>query len=202
MDKNLEVSPEEAKAEQEALAEAQEADIKSKLIEKLGLDEVDNADLIEKLVASEMEHKKSLSQAIGQKIKYRDELSKAPAPKVEAKVSTEDIDKSVGAKVQEILEQRDLDSLDYPEDLKATIKKVASSTGVSIKVATKDPYIQFKIEEYEKQVKADEATISRTNRSGGGKKYDFNSPPEVDMNTKEGREEYEKWTKEMVKQGH
>ena len=191
---------EEQKLEQEALAKIDPEVIKAEIVAETGLDEVDNADVIEKMVAREVKTREIASKAIGSKIKTRtelDELKKNP-PKIEKKVEADEVEKTVSA----ALEKRDLEALDYPDDLKAEIKKVASTQGVSIRQALSDPYVKFKTDAYQKEKDATEAGISRTNRTSGSQKFDFNNPPDVDVSTEEGRAEWEKWKEQAKKAGN
>lgn len=189
----------EKAAELAAQTEVKEEEVREKIITEFGFDAVDDAEKIDKLVLKEVENSKKLSAAIGQKIKYRTEAEDLRKnPKVETKVvPPADIDKVVA----EQFEKRDLDSLEYSDDLKKEIQRVAQIQGVSIKQAARDPYIVNKIADYEKQQKVEEATISRTNRSGGKKSYTFDNPPEVDMATPEGRKEWDEYTKAMKQSG-
>lgn len=125
-------------------------------------------------------------------------VSKPEPKKEKAAVVTDDFDKRIG----EAFEKRDLEATDYSDGIKAEISKLAKMQGVSIKQASKDPYIQFQIEAYNKEQKTQDATISRTNKSGGRTTASFDEIPDVDMNTEEGRKEYDAWTKEMVKAGN
>ncbi len=204
MDKNNEVTQEELQAEQAALSEVKEDEVRAAVIEEYGFDQDEDAERIEKAVQKELNHRKSLSQAIGQKIKHRTEAEKlrTTVKPSEKQVNAEDFDKQLDEKLTERLEQRDLDSLTYPEDLKKEIQKVAKAQGISIKAASQDPYIQFKIDAFEKEKKAEDASLSRSNKSGGKKTYTFDAPPDVDMSTKEGRDEYDQWVEAMKKQGH
>lgn len=206
MDTNNQPTPEELKAEQEALAhaEVQIEEVRAGVIAEYGFDEATDAERIDKAVTKEIEARKALSAAIGQKIKHRTARQEAEGKLEAAKPKTgePDIEKTVDTRVTAVLEQRDLDAMEYPDDLKAEIKKVATTQGISVKKAASDPYIQFKIEAWQKEQKIDEATVSRKNRSGGKTEYTFDNPPDVDMSTKEGQEEYEKWRQAMIKAGH
>jgi hypothetical protein len=189
----------EKAAELAAQAEVKEEEVRQKVIEDFGFDEVEDAEKIEKLVKKEVESRQKLSQAIGQKIKYRTELEKAketpPTPKPDAPKG-EDIDAVVAKK----LEQRDLDELDFPDDIKKEIQRIANLQGVSIKQALRDPYIVHRTDEYTSAKKLDEAAISNKPRSGGKKSYSLDAPPEVDMSTPEGREEWDKYMSWAKKQ--
>lgn len=187
---------EEHVAEQAALAEKKEEEVRAAIITEFGFDEVDDAERIDKLVTKEIESHKKLSSAIGQKIKHRTEAEalrndprlKVTPPPPEAKSATEDIGKVVAQE----LERRDLDSLEYSDDLKKEIARIAQVQNISIKQAARDPYIVYKIDEWTKEQKTNEAAISRTNRSSGKKSY-TEVPPTVDMSTPEGRKEYDEW---------
>lgn len=52
-------------------------EVKAKVIEDFGFDEVDDAERIEKLVNKEIEYQKNLSTAIKQKVAYREKLKSA-----------------------------------------------------------------------------------------------------------------------------
>lgn len=211
MDNENKPTAEELEQEKTDLATAQEKEeeVRAKVITEFGFDEVDDLDRINKLVAKEMDSRKKLSSAIGQKIKHRDaaeELRKKvpPPPKKDEvikkdEVTPELIDKALDSK----LEQRDLDALPYSDELKKDIKKVASSLGITVKAALKDPYVVFKVKEEEKELEIDEATINRNNKSGGGKgKSSFDNPPDVDMTTPEGRKKWDDWKADQVKKGN
>ena len=204
MDENLNnLTPEELKAEQEALAGTKEEEIRSKIIEEFGFDEIDDSEKIDKLVEREKKHHETLSKTISQKIKYR-ELARKPSeskPEEKPKAEPEDLDKKVNEKVLGILEQRDLESMDYSDEIKAEIKRVAQITGVSVKKAAQDPYIRAKfIEPYEKERQVDEASVSRTNKSGSSKgNYSLENPPDVDMKTEEGRKKWDSYLEDMRK---
>lgn len=202
MDKNA-VTPEELAAEQAALAESKEVEIREKIVAEFGFDEVDDFERIDKLVAKELSHREKLSSAIGQKIKHRAEADELRKKVINTSGQVNKIDADEVEKVvQGSLEKRDLDSLDYPTELKNEIKRIAQAQNVSIKQAARDPYIVFKIGEHEKTQRAEEAAISRTNKSSGKKTFSFENPPEVDMATEEGRKEWEAWKLEMTKQGN
>jgi len=197
-----EVSAEELAAEQAALQESKEDDIRAKVITEFGFDEVDDVERIDKLVAKEMEHSKKMSQAIGQKIKWRTEATKpkAPAP-TEVKKDNVVPNLDVRKVLVEELEQRELDALEYSPELKKEIKRVAEITGVPIRQAIRDPYIANKIKDYEKENEVEEAAITKTNRSGGKKTISLENTPEVDMSTPEGRKKWDEYKAELIKKG-
>ena len=204
MEENKNVSSEELAAEQAALAESKEDEVRDKVISEYGFDEVDDAERISKAVAKELEHSKKMSQAIGQKIKWRTEATKpkevaAPVePKKENVPPVQDVSKVV----RQTLEEEFLADLEYSPELKKEIKRVAEITGVTVKTALRDPYVVSKIKEYEKEQEVEEASISKTNRSGSKKSYTFDNVPDLDMATPEGRAEWDKYTEQMKKLGH
>jgi hypothetical protein len=195
---------EDLKAEQEATKIDEEA-IRADIISEMGFDEIDDAERIEKAVAREVKQRTFTSKAISAKIKTREELEALknnPAPKKENNVPLDDQEAKLNALLDARMEKRDLDSLEYPDDLKAKIQRVAKIEGVSVKKALQDPYISALVEGYEKAQKTEESAISRTNKSGGGKKeYSFNEPPNVDMSTPEGVKEWDKYLDGLKKQG-
>lgn len=203
-----EVSAEELAEEQKTLESVKEEDVRQSVVSEYGFDEIDDAEKIDKVVEKEMTHRKELSEAIGQKIKQRDAKNllaeenaklKTPPTAPVTKVPDEDLDKKLDQKLGERFEKRDLDAMSYPDELKEKIQKVAKINETSIKEAVKDPWIVSQIEEYESTVKMDEATISRTHKSGGKTSYDLDNPPEVDINTPEGVKEWDKYKEEMRK---
>lgn len=184
-------------------AVVKEEEVRDAVIAEYGFDEVDDAERIDKMVAKEVEHRTKLSQAIGQKIKHRtdaEELRKKVAipPQEKTNVPPVDVEKIVA----EQLEKRDLDALEYSDELKTEIQRIAKLNNISVKQAVRDPYIAFKLNEYEREQKTEEASISRTNRSGGRKTYTFDNPPVVDMSNEKGRAEWDAYLDDMRKQGH
>lgn len=203
MEENKNVSAEELAAEQAALQESKEDEIRSKVIAEFGFDEVDDIERIDKLVAKEVEHSKKMSQAIGQKIKWRTEATKpkAPAPAEVKKDNVPqnfDLDKALDAR----LEKRDLEAMSYPPEIKKEIERVAQITGVTVKQAVSDPYIVAKIADYDRGRETEEASITRTNNSGSKKTFSFDSPPDVDMSTEEGRKTWDAYKADMTKKGY
>lgn len=195
-EKDLTPTPEEAKLEEEALAEVKDDELREKLAAELGI-ESDNP-LLDTLVEREKEQRERLSKAIGQKRKYREAAKGAKPP--QDKPKPEDgkaalTPEEVAAKVREEFEQRDLDELDYPDELKKEIQAVAKLKNISVRQAVKDPYIDYKIKAFETEKKSDDATIVRKDKGGGKITFDRNKPPKVDMSTEEGRKTWDEYTK-------
>jgi len=158
---------------------------------ELGID-TDN-ELLDTLVKRELDHRKKLSATIGQKIKYREmaQGAKPPQevkPKPDAPLSADELT----AKIREEFEQRDLDELEYPDDIKA----VAKLKNVSVRQAAQDPYISYKIDAYNAEQKTEDAVIVRKDK-GGKISVDKSKPPKVDMSTEEGRKAWDDYTRSL-----
>ncbi len=126
----------------------------------------------------------------------------APAKSAaDTKTAEDELEAKLEKKLNETLEQRDLDSLEFPDELKAEIKKVAQIQGVSIKKAMSDPYIAAKIDQVKKDQAAEEASVHKTGGKGGKAKFDINNPPDVNMATPEGRQKYQEWKDAVREQG-
>jgi len=195
-EENSTPSPEELKEEEEALKDSKEEEVRSSIIEKYGLDEDDQSDLVDQLMQDQLEQRKAFGKVVGQKIKYREAATNAASSKEEPKEKeqpnkdkeTPDVDTLVNEK----FEERDLVSLELPEDIKSEVQKLAKAQGISVLQASKDPYIVFKKEQYEQEAKMDKATPSRT-RKGTTVKFDVNEPPKPDMSTEEGQKEWSEY---------
>lgn len=196
-EKDFIVSEDEAKAESQALAEAKAEEVRKDIVADLGLtDDEANKAVIDKAVQRELAHRKNLSVAIGQKRTWRDKAKAvvtAKPPQDQGKnLDPEAIRKQTEESVKVHLEQRDLDEMEYPDEITAEIKRVAQIQNVSVRKAEKDPYVQFLIEQAKKAGRIDEAAGTRTPRSTpaptqGGK------VPNFDMSTAEGRKAFDDW---------
>lgn len=193
------LTPEVKQAEEAALKVPTADEIRAKVIADYGLDEVENEDLVKKLVADKLEDQKRLSTAIGQKIKYRTKLTTKPAddggkPKEEKPTPQSQETPDVTKIVQEQLDQRDLDSLELSPELKKEVKNYAKLNNISIKDATKSPYIAFLKKQEDDKNAIEEAAISEKQRKTPTTK-DFSkmNPSDFDLSTKEGREEWDKY---------
>lgn len=195
-EKELTPTPEEATLEQEALSQVQEDELREKLAADLGI-ESDNP-LLDTLVEREMEHREKLSKAIGQKIKFREQLKGKPPKEEKPKPKDGEVPltaEEIAAKVRAEFEQRDLDELDYPDELKKEIQAVAKLKNISVKAAVKDPYIDYKIKAYETEQKSEDATITRKDKGGTKVVFDRSKPPKVDMSTEAGRKIWDDYQK-------
>lgn len=196
----IEVTPEEAEADKEALKEGTSEEISAKIAEELGIDPEEEKDLLEKLVKKELAHRHNLKKAVGQKISYREKLKSSqpkaketPEPGKPHKAEQPNVDEIVDRKLQERLDTRDLESLDLSEEITAEIKDLAKLKGISVREAAKHPYIQSMKEEAERKARI-EAAIPK--RKGGGtykETYDPSKPldpDDFDFSTPEGRQSW------------
>lgn len=191
-------TPEELKQEEDALVESKEDEVRNSVIEKYGLDEEEQSDLIDKLTEDTLEQRKAFGKVVGQKIKYRTAATPKASPEpstVPKKEEVSDVDSLVNQK----FEERDLESLELPDEIKSEVQKLAKAQGISVRKAAQDPYIAYKKEAYEKEQQMEDATPSRT-RKGTVVKFDASNPPKPDMSTKEGQEEWAEYKKFLSSQ--
>lgn len=198
---------EQIEADKQHLSEVQEDDVRAEIVKEFGFDPETDQERIDKAVSREIQHRKALSTTIGQKIKYRELAQKAPkaAPQAEQKHDPEDLDKRVSAMMAAELEKRDLEAMEYPDEIKKAIKRIADIDGISVRKAAQDPVVLSKIDAWKKEQGVDEATLSRNNKRGGKPKRsdeDDLTPPDVDLTTEKGRKEYDEWKERMINAGH
>lgn len=190
MDENLKPTPEELQEEEIALKDSKEEEIRSSIIEKYGLSEDDNEDLIDKLTADILAQRKSFGKVVKQKRTYRELAQKAISGKDEKPqtLSKEEIEKSL----EEKFFNRDLEELDYSDNVKDAVKKICKVNNLSVKQAQKDPYIQYLIEQETDEKILDKSAISQKKNSIPGK-TDAKplNPDNYDFSTKEGRDKWE-----------
>ena len=184
--------------EQELLKEPEADEIKSSVVEKYGLDEDADSDLIAKLTEGEISHRKSLATAIKQKINWR---TKANTPKEEKKaedkpqpVSLPVFDeKIIDQKLNEKLEERELQSLDVSDELKAELKTYAKAGNLTVKQAQNSDYFKYLKEKEEAKRKSEEASIGGKRRAITQNNFSSVKPNDFDLSTEEGRKEYEEY---------
>ncbi|MGF6428216.1 hypothetical protein [Bradyrhizobium elkanii] len=205
------LTPEELAAEQAQVQLPKEEEVRAEIIQEFGFDPENDKERIEKAVAKEMSSRTKLSKAIGQKIAYRTKLNepKPPAATPPKAPDTSPQQPSVSDAVNEALEKRDLDDMDYPDNIKQEIARVAKITGKSVKAAARDPYVVATfIEPHNKKVAADKAGLSRNgnNTGGSGAAFTIDNPPVIDSSTpeklKETTKAFEDWKAAMKEQGH
>jgi hypothetical protein len=185
--------------EQELLKEPEADEIKKSIIDKYGLDEEVNSDLIEKLTQDEVSHRKSLATAIKQKIGWR---TKANTPREEKKtedkpqipISTSVFDeKIIDQKLNEKLEERELQSLEISDELKTELKNYAKASNLTVKQAQNSDYFKYLKEKEEAKRKSEEASIGGKRRAITQNSFSSVKPKDFDLSTEEGRKEYEEY---------
>lgn len=193
-------NPEEAALEKEALAETGDAAIRARVLERLALAEVpENEEYIQKLVEWQKEENKKLATAIKQKINYREKAQKPTptavvtpaAPKTNAEVP--DVAALVDARLNERLDEVELSKSELPEEARKELKAYAKAQGITAREALSTPYFQFLKDREDAKKKEEDATISRTNKTPAKTAYSVDKPPQVDMQTEEGRAEWDNW---------
>lgn len=192
-DETIVVSPDELKADEEIQKEVTEDELRSKVAEEFGLNPETDTEMLDKLVEREKSHHEKLSSAIKQKINWRNKATsknpddgKGNNPVKE----TPEVGKLVQTEVSRILEERDLESLELSDDLKAEVKDLAKLKGISVREAAKHPYILSRKEEIEREEKIKNATPKRSAQGGYVPSIDPSkplNPADFDLNTEEGR---------------
>lgn len=201
---NIQDPVENPQEETDLLKEPVSDEVHQSVVEKYGLNEDIDADLINRLVEDEIASRKQLSTAIKQKISWRDkaktQIESKPVEKPQSTVipPPDDFNEIVSKTVEEKLGERELQSLAVSDELKSEIKTYAKASGISISQAVQSDYFKYlKQNEVAKQ-KIDDASIGGKRRAPSKQEFDASKPPEVDMSTKEGREDwadYMKWLK-------
>ena len=194
------LSPEEQTAEEQALKETSDGDLKQTIIDELGLDEEVDEEVINKVVEHRKGELKKLSTAIRQKQDWRTKAqANAPKeePKVEPKVDPkpepkpdQDIDKMLDKKLRE----RDLQSFDASEELQKEIDVYAAlKPELSAKEVYNSRFVQSFKDEEESKVRTEEAGISNTHKTKTSRNFSEMTPNDFDRSTSEGRKEYSDW---------
>lgn len=206
-------SAEELEAETKDLAEVKEDEVRDSIIEEFGFDAEDDKERIDKMVTKELGHRTKLSKTIGQKVKYRDSVKATKkdddttSKKDDTSKENKDVDLDEDKKFNQRMDKRDLAEMEYPDEIKKVIGDVAKINEISVKKALSDPYVEAKIKAYNKKEGIDDSALSRKDNKKGSTKSDDDTddeliPPDVDLNTEEGRKEYDKWKEDMIKAGH
>lgn len=199
---NTTPTPEELQVEQESLADIKDNDLRSSVIDYLGLeDNADNAAMIDKLVERERQSRQKLSSAIGAKIKYREQaqsfLTKGTdTNKTKVELDADAIRRQTEETVKAQFDEEYLEESDFSDNLKAELRKVAKINGTTVRGAVKDSYIQHLIEKESTERKIAEAA---KNGGGGQKGTDtpgvmpdrFNDPSY--MASPAGQKDYDDW---------
>lgn len=133
------------------------------------------------------------------------ENQKARAEKAEAALKQrsdvnydpETIRKEAEAAARRTIDQQYLDELGYPDDIRAAVEKVAQVSGVSLRQAAQDGYIQTLVAEHERAERVKAATPSAGGGATSAYVFDPKNPPDVDVSTPEGQEAIAQWEAEL-----
>ena len=199
--KEADIPKENPQEEEELLKETPSDELKQSIIEKYELNEETDEKLINKLIEGELESQKKLSTAIKQKRGWREKAEARTEQKLEEKPQPVQFDEKVlDQKLNEKLEERELESLDISDELKSEIKTYAKAGGLTIKKALQSEYFKFLKIEDEKKQKVEEATIGGKRRAPSRQEFKVEKFPEVDMTTEEGRKTWEDYKKFLKSQ--
>lgn len=195
MDDKDNVLSDEQIAEQEKVAVAEGDEFRAKVVAELGLsDDDDHKELIDKVVEREAGLRKGFGNLLGKYKNLRSTAKPAPTPAAKqennSQLDAEQIRTQTETTVKAQLEQRDLDEMEYPDEIKADIKKLAQLKGISVRKAAKDPYIQHLITEANADNRNHEATVTRTPHATPTR---TDGKPEFNMATDEGRKAFKEW---------
>lgn len=155
----------EPESEEEEKSYQTPEEIKAEIIEKHGLDEEADGELIGSLLKDKLHDRKGFNQlfkkakTLEEKVeafKKPEEPEKAKEEVAPPKSTDVDLDK----KLDEVLNKRDLDSLDVSDDTKKAIEFVMNRDGCSAKKAQEDGVVKYHLQQDEEKAKTDEASIS------------------------------------------
>lgn len=200
--KDLGVSNEERTAEEETIKEVPEEDLRTQLAEEFGFDPDEDAERLDKLVQKELKHRKTISTAVKQKIKIRTELEKLTSKKTDTSSGQSqssnndapDYEAILDKKLQAALQERDLKTLNLPQELEEEVRDIATRKGISVMEAANSPYIKYQREQIEADQRIQNATPSGKGGSGLPKGFDPSKPldsSKFDLSTEEGRKQWE-----------
>ena len=184
--------------ETEAQNEVTLDDLKSELAEELGLDPSleEDAAILEKVAQREHKTRGKLNTAIKQKISWRDraesKFDKADSEsdgKSPNKGDSLDVDSLVDQKLQQKLDERDLKTLNLPDNIEQEVRDLAQLKGISVREASEHPYIANLKEQHAKELRIKNATPKRTKKGTYSVNIDPSkalNPSDFDFNTPEG----------------
>lgn len=194
---------EELREQEELSKKPSREEVRAKVIEKHGLDEVEHETLIDSLTDEQLANYERTGKLISQKRSLRDELKKAKETPPKKESDPDEVETKARQVAREELENEYLESLELPDDLVKEIKKLAKLEGIPVRKAATDPYILHKKEKYEQEQRANEAAISRNNKTAATTTFDPDKPPKldpsIDPNTTEGKAALAKFQQEKAK---
>lgn len=169
-------------------------ELREKVIEEMDLDPEEHEEIVDKMVEREKQYRENLGTAIRQKKNWRekaksksqkDQSGQGDSPSNTNQGNTPDVESLVEQK----LEERELESMDLPDEVKKEVKEMAQFKGISVREASKLDYIQQRKEEVERKKRAEKATPSRNNKGKPTSNFDPSKPlrkEDFDFDTEEG----------------
>jgi len=136
-----------------------------------------------------------LKKAEATKKELEEALKANEGSKKEEKPKPEDTD--INKTVRQILDEEYLSEQDYPDEIKEKAKNIAKIENISIKQALKHDYLKYQIDEYNRKESVANASAGGGNKGSSNYTFDPETPPDVDLSTPEGQEEFEKWEQKV-----
>jgi hypothetical protein len=186
----------------EKLGEFKVEEVREKIIADFNLDEVEQEDLINKLVNDKQEEHKKFSTVISQKINWRKKAQELESKNLSSKTDPSPLPTKEPLsedKILEVLEKRELESLEVSDEMKKEIQDYAKLKGINIKKAQNSDYIKFRMEQDEKKEKIDNASLGGGRKPTTKKDYSEMKATDFDMTTPEGKADYAKYKEDMRK---
>jgi len=211
-DKNKDISlSDEQKADEEALKEVEENDLRTELAEGLGLDpeSEEQAELLDKLVEHELANRDKLSGAIRQKRKWRDRAEKKfdsenpddSGGKAKKDGNANEDGESFDDKFEKKMAEIELKRMSLPDEIEQEVKDLAKLKGISVREAAEHPIIIAMKQDYEKEQGVANATPTRSKKGSYGSVIDPSKPLDPNDARYEGfstKEGVEKWNKDKA----
>lgn len=203
----IEVSAEEKEADEQGLAEVKAEEVRTKIAEDLDIDPELESDLLDKLVKRDMSQRERLNKTIKQKISWRDKAGKTSKKTDDKsggdKPTGDDKDNlSFDEKFEARMAERDLKDLDLSEDVEKKVRSIAKVENISIREASKHPYIKTVMEAEETERRIADGTIRRNNKGSRISSKDASKPlnhADFDLSSKEGRKDWNEAKKARAK---
>lgn len=173
-------------------------EIKAEVIEDLGGEDFDleaNADKVERITQRRLRDEEMKTSLHDQKVKAKAKLEeKGKVEETVPPVKKEEI--NIKEQIRETLDEISLSDMDLSDSIKAEIKKISKISGVTVKKALSDPYIQFKLEEEKRNADNSAAALnSGNNKPKPSKNFDTMKPSDFDLSTEDGRKGWEEYKK-------
>lgn len=182
-----------------------EDEIKEEVIADLkgDADEIDieaNADLISRITQRRLKDEEFKASVHAQKVE-RTERAKKLEEEIASLKSTsannQPLDEAkLREKLKELREEEALEEIDYSPEIKEKIKMLSKINNVSVKKASEDPYIKALIKEVEEKKRAEDASITNSNKAKAKIDVSRMKPEDFDLTTEDGQKGWEQWKKE------